>query len=605
MRGKQTTWLVLLALALFAFIWFFERHTPDSAERASRAAKLVPEFNPNTVRSVALTASNLTLRAVRTGNSWTLTSPVNYPAQATEIEVLLTRVGDLTTQQRITPREIKRQPNGLADYGLQPPLATLVIEQPTNRVELRLGAHAQIGDRIYLQLAGLPDVFTAGSNFFWRLPQSADPWRDPALVQLDGRAYQRVEIRATGRGFAVERDATNQLWRLTKPMSARADNAKVDHLLQQLRAWRAAQFVTDDPKVDLEPLGLQSPEVELAFGTGTNDALVVQFGRGPTNDAGLVYARRLAHTNIVLVPRPPLERLRAPFVEYRDRRLATFDLAAVDNVEVRGEDAFALRRDTNGAWRVVEPLNFAADAGIVTNLLLALAVLEVSEFVKDVVTDFSAYGLAKPSRRYALKATGTNAAGTATNVTLVSLDFGTNSGGTIFARRADEESVYAVPAGNVLHVPEALFQVRDRRIWNFAGSNVVAISIQQAGKTRKLVRDAARVWTDATTNASEVNTLAVESTLEALGDLRALSWTARGAEQKAKFGFTPARYELTLDVAAGEKLQKFTLELGGIAPSRRPYAAVQIEGEPVVFEFSASLYEHLALYLTVPAAAAK
>src|SRR5262245_13141042 len=106
MRGKQTTWLVVVALAFFAFIWFFERHTPDTARRAERAVRIFPDFNPATVRSVDLTSSNLTLRAVRTGDSWTLAAPVIYPAQASAIESFLTLVGELTAQQRVTPAEL-------------------------------------------------------------------------------------------------------------------------------------------------------------------------------------------------------------------------------------------------------------------------------------------------------------------------------------------------------------------------------------------------------------------------------------------------------------------------------------------------------------------
>jgi len=602
MRGKQTTTLVVLALGLFAFIWLFERHTPDSVQVAERALKLLPGFEPNTVRSVELTSSNLALHAVRNGNQWTLTAPVNYPARADTIDTFLALAGELSTRQRVPAKSLA--PARLAGFGLRPPQAVLRFEQPTNRLEFSLGARSPLGDRLYFQLAGHADVFIAGSNFFSRLPRSADDWRDPALLHLDNIPFDRLEIRAAGRGLSLERPAAGQPWRLTRPFAARVDNAKVQFLLQQLRAWRASAFVTDQPAADLEPLGLRTPELELVFGLGTNDLQVVQFGRSPTNDAGQIYARRLAHTNVVLVPAGPLDRLRAPFADWRERRLAHFEVASVDNLEIRGEDALALRRDTNG-WRVVEPLNFAADGAIVTNLLLSLGTLEATEFVKDVVTDFGAYGLAKPVRRYILKSTATNAAGTATNLTLVSLDFGTNAAGAVFARRTDEESVYSVPAGNIIRLPQALFQVRNRRLWDFASSNVVNVTIKQGGRTRRLVRDAAREWQNAPGSTGDVNSLAVESTLASLGDLRAVAWTARGADKKPAYGFSPAGHEIALEVAVGEKLQTFTLEFGGISVMRRPYAAVPIEGEAVIFEFPPELYTEVWRDLTIAPALAK
>ena len=194
-----------------------------------------------------------------------------------------------------------------------------------------------------------------------------------------------------------------------------------------------------------------------------------------TNFTNFVYARRLSHTNVVLLPKAALDTLRHPFSEYRDRRLATVDPALVDTIEVRAEDFFTLRRETNGAWRVTEPLNFAADAEIVNDLVASLGSLVALDFVKDVVTDFSAYGLAKPARQYALRTSTTNAAGAPTNALLVQLELGATQADRAFARRRDEDSVYAVPLGSVLRLPQALFQVRDRHVWNFAASNVVAV----------------------------------------------------------------------------------------------------------------------------------
>ena len=57
---------------------------------------------------------------------------------------------------------------------------------------------------------------------------------------------------------------------MTRPMPAhRVDNPKIEALLAQLQNLRVSQFETDDPKTDLEPLGLQPPELELTLSQGT------------------------------------------------------------------------------------------------------------------------------------------------------------------------------------------------------------------------------------------------------------------------------------------------------------------------------------------------
>ncbi len=603
MNPQKTGILAALAAVLFAFIFFFERHTPDTQKRAEQAEKLFPNFNPATVDRVELIRTNQALRAERDNRLWKLTAPVAYPAQPLAIENLLAAIGSLHSQPRVPP---KPSAGGLAAFGLAPPQARLIFQQNTNHIELRFGARTPVGDKLYFQLAGAEDVLVTEAAFLDWLPRSADDWRDPALLSLAGLNFNRLEVRAGGRGFEIQRDLTNAAWRLTKPMLARADNPRIEHLLGQMTQWRAAQFVTDDPKAELEPFGLQTPEVELAFAQGTNELLVLQFGKSPTNDPAQVYARRLSHTNIVLVPRAQLEPLRAPFSDYRDRRLVDFSWTNVDLIEVRAGDYFTVRRLSNDTWRVNEPLNFAADAALVRDLLLTLAELEVTPdgFVKDVVTDFSGYGLAPPQRHYTLQATVTNAANGPTNLTLVQVDFGTNQLDKVFVRRADENSVYTVPYRQSLRLPQAFYQLRDRRIWNFASSNVVSVTVKQQGQTRKLVRDAAREWTVASGSNAAINPFAIEATLQSLGEWQAVSWVARGADKKAALGFPQTALEISLEVLSGDKTRNFSVEFRDLAPTQRPYAATTLDGEWIIFEFPAPLHRDVLRYLTLPAEAA-
>ena len=281
---------------------------------------------------------------------------------------------------------------------------------------------------------------------------------------------------------------------------------------------------------------------------------------------------------------------------YRDRRLASFEVAAAEVIEVRGDDVFTLRRQTNDEWRVTEPLNFAADKLIVDEMVKTLGSLEIEDFVKDVVTDFTGYGLAKPQRQYTLR----NSAAPATNAPIVQLEIGTNQLQKVFARRADESSVYAIPFGSVYRLPSSLFQVRERRLWNFPSTNVVSVLIKQNGKTLKLSRDTAREWVAEPSGEKKLNSAAIEESLHRLGQLQAVVWAARGVEKKPQFGFTPGSLRLELEVAAGEKTQTYAVDFGGVSASRRPYAALLLEGETIIFEFPAALFEVVVTYLTVP-----
>jgi hypothetical protein len=235
-----------------------------------------------------------------------------------------------------------------------------------------------------------------------------------------------------------------------------------------------------------------------------------------------------------------------------------------------------------------------------------LGQLEIKDFVKDVVTDFVPFGLAPASRQYTLRTAVTNTSGV-TNVLLGQIAFGTiGADGRAFARRWDEDSVYAVGALEYSHMPGAAWQFRDHRVWNFTTNQVARISVKQNGSVREVVRqpDGAWIpikgWTEDPNNT--VNPFALEETTRALGDLQAVMWLARGEAAPAKFGFGADAPQFTVELR-GEKPQLLTMEFGGLSPLRQFYALTTIDGQPTVFEFPWTLYADLQRYFHLAAPA--
>ena len=597
MNSTTTKWLVGAALGLFAYILLIERHSPDSDQRASQAAKLFPTFNATKVTSIEIVRTNQSIRVEQVNDRWRLTTPF-YPAQSTGIEGLLQSVSQIQQHAYIPPEDLAKQPGWQASFGFAPPRATVTVQEGTNRIQFHVGSKTLMSDQLYLQLFGDKGLHVVDSAFIEHLPDSATEWRHPMLVHSERLSFDRLAVTNGTRVFEIQRESTNQIWRLTKPLpAARANFNSVDYLIKQLWNTRISQFVTDDPKADLEPYGLQSPEVELTLAQGTNPVFQIQFGKISTNDPTQVYARRLSHTNIVLAPLELVEILRKPHTEFRDRTLLSFDRAAVDRIEVQApRERFAFQRQTNGVWSIVEPFQADADSQIMQEFLDTLGKLEIEKFEKDLVTDFSLYGLSPPARQYVLKSAVTNAAGV-TNQIIAQVDFSTNRVNTVFARRLGETSVYGVSYVDTLRLPhQGAYQVRDRRIWSFASSNVTSLTIMQRGQSLPLTRNAARGW-----STNLVENEAVEEALHRLGQLRAIDWTGRGEDNLKLLGFRDSAHKLALVVNTGGKSQTLTVEFGNPAPKGNRYAVVRLEGgEPIIFQFPGTLYQHLAQYLSLP-----
>jgi hypothetical protein len=599
MNPKSTWTLVALAAVLFAFIFFFERHLGRNGN-ADAEAKALPELRAGLVTSVVVRpAGQLEIRAERADNCWRLTKPSVYPAQGAMIEELLRALEQLDCRDRITAQELKSTPQADKEFGFDPPAFSLIVQQGESRIQILVGRLTALRDQVFLQVVGKDGVFTPDAGLLRLIPQNPNYWRDTALVNLSELKFDRLTVTNGDKMFEIDWDASSKLWRLTRPLQARADNPRIEDLLQKLQQARVAQFVTDDPKADLESFGLQLPDLVLALNRGTNVAALLQFGRSPSNDSSQIYARRAGQSSILLIPAEPISPWRGPHTDFRDRHLISLAPGIVDIVDVRGAADFALQRLTNDIWQIVGTNTFAADAALVRDLLGGLCALEVVQFVKDVVTapDLPNYGLEPPSRRYILQTALPVSASGGTNRVIAELIFGATQGDRIYARRADESSVYAVKFSDYQKLPAAGWQLRDRRVWNFAENEVNKITVRRNGKPVELIHIGTNQWAFAPGSQGIINNFAVEEAAYRLGHLTAVGWVDIGAQNRPRYGFSENPDQITVETRKGAKL---TVEFGGFSPQPQEllYAATVLDGQTRFFAFPLPLYDYIQTHLS-------
>jgi hypothetical protein len=388
---------------------------------------------------------------------------------------------------------------------------------------------------------------------------------------------------------------------MSQPMDRRANNDRIKECFMDLQSMRVEQFIPEDAKLDLESAGLQPPELTLAFKQGTNTSLVLEFGKSPADHPQQLYARRSGQSTIVTVSSNLVQKWFVlhshNFADFIDPHLLSLTRPP-DLIEVRAKDDFALQRQSTNSWRVTPP-GVAADPGLVNELIGNLNGMLVT-LEKGIVTDLPPYGLDKPSLSYSFQISATDAGTGATNRPIAKLDFGTNDA-KVFARNPDEASVYAVAPEDYQRLERLTghgWQMRDRRIWNFSEDDVVRITVQTNGKTRGVVRTGTNAWALATGSQGLINPFAVEETAHMLGELRAGVWVEHSDENRAAYGFTSDGLKVTIELKTGEKL---SAEFGGRAPSGYYYAIVALDGQPWIFEFPFSTYDHLKFSVPVSA----
>jgi hypothetical protein len=592
--SARLTWIWLgIAVTLAGFIYisnhYFRKPDPGPLQ-------VLPGFKPGEVTAVQVRpAGELEMRVERTNNTWRMVHPLAYPAQGPSIENLLQALERLVPATFITATELRDRPNADDEYGFASPQASIMLFRRDERRQLKIGAKTNPGDQVFLQVVGNQGVYVVDAELLKLIPRSANDWRDTRFFRLDQMAFDHLSVTNGQKYFELQREPSGE-WRITWPVPARADQAKVDQCLKNLENLRVQNFVSDEPRTDLDRFGLQPAELSFAVFRSNTFLDCIQFGRSPTNEPRLVYTRRSGLDSVVTVPRDLADSWRATANDFRDPHLLTLE-ADVSEAEVQATDSFTLQRGTNGVWRV-SPQNFMADADLMKEFFSLLASLRISQFVSDVLTEpeLPAYGLNTPMRRYTLKIAGAKAS--VTNRVSLQLNFGTNRQDQVFVRRMDENSVYAISVGDFNRLPYASWQFRERKLWSFSPDDIARLVLRQNGKERQVVRRGLHQWSLAPGSQGIINDLAVEETAKALTQLSAVSWIARGRDHRARYGFTEDAHRVTLELKSGAR---FGFELGGEVPSGFRFGGVELDGDFWVFEFPWPLSRDVASYLSVPA----
>ena len=588
-----------LAALLFGFIFVFERHWRP-AGLAEPAARLLAQLDPAQLTSLQVRpAGKPEIHVDRSNGVWSITRPLSYPAEGEAVDGLLHVLRELNGRHRLGAEELRGHKHVEKEFGFEPPQFSILAQQGDEVTQVLVGNLTPLKDQVFVQVVGQPGIYLVPASLLDWIPRSADDWRSGSLADLKTVPFDRVAVTNGTTALELERDPATRQWRILRPMPARADSPRIDALLEKLQGLRIASFVADDPKADLEAYGLQPPSLELAFSRGTNLLAALQFGRSPTNNAALLYARRTLTGNVVLALAEPLAAWHAPVADFRDRRLLALPSEMIDEIEFRGADPFALQRLTNGNWQVTGTNGFAADPALVSDLLNNLTTLEVTQFVKDVVTPLGLtnYGLATPVRQVDLRGLLKPVSGVATNALLAELNFGARQGDVVYARRSDEDAVYGVKLRDFLRLPVAAWQLRDRRVFHFTTNEVAAVRVRLADRTLELVRVGPNQWTVPTNAPSGLNDLALDEVLHQLGSLTCVGWVGCGPQAVAYYGINAASPAFTIDLKNGEHL---SLQFGGLSTRRFPCAAATVDGQLRVFEVPWTVFQTVQSGFGIP-----
>jgi hypothetical protein len=566
MNWRTTLILAAVALAVFAYVRFFEMKRP-STEEARRQAQNVVNFDRNKIDGVIIQNGDEKIEIRRRNNKWRLETPFKDQADGALVENLLS---DLETWQKegtIPAKDIDADKSKLNEYGLNRPKLKLKLIGSERPPEILFGKDAALEGRMYVRFENSKETFLARQSVKKDIDKKAEEFRDKKLTDLTTAQVRRITLKTSAGEMELEKKGDH--WDIVKPLRARADDEKVGDLIAQVTTARIQQFVADDHG-DLRPYGLAEPrgsitlfgeeekkdrKVEIAdsikvFGQEDKGQLL-QIGSVPEKEKDQIYVRFAPRGSVYTLPRKIEEVINTKPADLRDYHLIRIDTNVLDRITIdaAGKGKIVLARK-DGNWTIANRNNTPADSGAVRRLIDTLQNERVTKFVEDVASNLPKYGLDKPQLQltfssFASENTAETKAGEEPFATVA---FGKEDGDNVYARLTDEPFVVTVRRGLVDHVPADPLQWQELSIFKFKPDQIHRLSVT-TDKELSLERDQNSQWRWLK-GSGEINRTNVQSLVNTLSSLHAVRWL--GATT-AQHGFEKPQLILTFTISPDDK----------------------------------------------------
>ncbi len=341
-----------------------------------------------------------------------------------------------------------------------------------------------------------------------------------------GAALEKIDrISLRHENLAAELERNQGQWMLAKPIRARADSGRVNHLLANAENLPRLETITENQRqargVTLADYGLAAPRARIVFGAGGRRTTALDIGNlSPLQDA--LYIRFDLQSDVVATATNLLGVIPRVLDDLRDRRLVAGDPAAIDRMEIKPAQGPLIKLVRDGSeWIIQRPVAARAERQKVMQCLEQIYGLRIAQFVSETMADPVAYGLSEDEASLQVSLWPANAdAG-------IKINFGKPVAGEplLYAALADAASVYAVPRAAVQALPAQLAALRDTRLYFMAPEKTAFIGIESGSRllhlqlTNKTWQIVAPIQTKAEDQAvadllHRLNTLRIENFVE-------------------------------------------------------------------------------------------
>lgn len=233
-------------------------------------------------------------------------------------------------------------------------------------------------------------------------------------------------------------------------------------------------------------------------------------------------------------------------------RLFQAEAKDVERIAItRGDTVIVLKREGEG-WRLVEPMQAAADGEEVESLLQILLDAREERRIEEAPTRLADYGLEHPAIHLSVTLKGGN-----TFPTLLLGDVNPN-GRSVYAKRADQPVVFLVTVIARVRADRKPDDFRDKTLLALEPNQVTRVELAGAGQPISLRRVAGKGWEISKPIKARADAAVIGELLWKLKDTRTTAFVGSGPDTKRRYGLE--RPDLVMELTDANGMKRLLLK---------------------------------------------
>jgi hypothetical protein len=328
---KKSTLIVLVAaivLGAAAYYFDWKRGQKEAANSPADSTKPAFTLQADDISSLDISypadPKSQPIHFEKQNGVWQITQPLQTGADDASVQGIVQQLASV----RVAQTE-PGTPDRLKVFGLDTPDLVLDFQMKNGaKHALRLGKKDFTGVSVYTIVDSAKDVALLPESLLVSADKPLQDLRDHSVLHFVAPDANSFDLKNSSGELAAAKD--HDAWKFTKPSNAPGDTDAINSFLASVASSRMTTIASEIPD-SLAKYALANPAISFTVSDSKGKTATLLLGKKEGDE---YFARDTSRPTIFRIKQDLYKKLTQSFTDLRDKKLAQFDPATINHVQI-------------------------------------------------------------------------------------------------------------------------------------------------------------------------------------------------------------------------------------------------------------------------------